>query len=239
MTPEELTGRADTHVVAWGDAGLRMHREAVAAFDALREAARRAGFDLAVASAFRDFARQRALWNAKWRGERPVLDERGRPIDAAALAPPARVAAILGWSALPGGSRHHWGTDLDLWDRAAVDPGYRLELTAAEYAPGGPFEALTAWLDRNLRRYGFYRPYATGVGGVRPEPWHVSFAPVAEPARRALDVATLGEAIRGAGVLGEEAILAALPTIHARYLATVDRPPRMRSRWARRGGTRP
>ena len=33
--------------------------------------------------------------------------------------------AILLWSALPGASRHHWGTDFDVFDRAAVPPDYR------------------------------------------------------------------------------------------------------------------
>jgi LAS superfamily LD-carboxypeptidase LdcB len=235
MNPAELTGRADTHVVAVDATGLRVHRDAVAALAALREAAARAGFDLAIASGFRDFPRQRELWNAKWRGERPVLDAAGRPLDATALAPPERVLAILEWSALPGGSRHHWGTDVDLWDRAAVAPGYRLQLVTAEYDAGGPFAALAGWLDRHMRRFGFYRPYATGAGGVRPEPWHLSFAPVAEPARRALGVEALRDALRGQGVLGEETIMEMLPAIHARYLAAVDRPPRMRSRWARRG----
>ncbi len=233
MNPAELTGQADTHVVAFEDTGLRVHRDAAAALAALRAAAAAAGHDLAIASAFRDFARQRDLWNAKWRGERPVLDVEGRPLDITVLPPPARVNAILAWSALPGGSRHHWGTDLDVWDRAAVPPGYRLQLSTGEYAPGGPFAALTAWLDRHMRRFGFYRPYATGVGGVRPEPWHLSFAPLAEPARRALGADALAAALRGGRVLGEETILGMLPEIHARYVATVDRPPRMRSRWAR------
>jgi LAS superfamily LD-carboxypeptidase LdcB len=233
MNAAELTGRADTHVVALDDPRLRLHRGAVAAFAAMRAAAARAGLDLAIASAYRDFARQRELWNAKWRGERPVLDAAGRPVDVGPLGPQARAAAILEWTALPGGSRHHWGTDVDVYDRAAVGADYRLPLVGAEYAAGGPFAGLTAWLDRHMRRYGFYRPYATGVGGVRPEPWHLSYAPIAEPARRALGVGTLASAIEGAGILGEEAILASLPSIHARYVATVDRPPRMRSRWAR------
>jgi LAS superfamily LD-carboxypeptidase LdcB len=233
MTPAELTGRADTHVVPFGDPAVRVHRGVLAPLAAMREAAARAGIDLAVASAFRDFARQRGIWNAKWRGERPVLDAAGGPLDVAALDPPARAEAILRWSALPGGSRHHWGTDLDLWDRAAVPSGYRLQLVPEEYAEDGPFAALSGWLDRNMRRYGFYRPYASAGGGVRPEPWHLSFAPLAEPARRALDLRMLADAIRGAGVLGEEAILVALPGIHARHLAGVDRPPRMRSRWSR------
>ena len=233
MNAAELTGRADTHVVDLGDGRPRLHREVVAPFQAMRAAARGAGIDLAIASAFRDFDRQRELWNAKYRGERPALDAAGRPVDIARLDPAARVGTILLWTALPGGSRHHWGTDLDVYDRAAVPDGHRLGLVTAEYAPAGPFAALTAWLDRHMRRFGFYRPYATGVRGGRPEPWPLGFAPLAEPARRRLSVALLAEALRGRGVLGEEAILAALPGIHARYLWAVDRPPRMRSRWAR------
>ena len=111
----------------------------------------------------------------------------------------------------------------------------RLTNTAAdEYAPEGIFAKLTSWLDRHMRHYGFYRPYASGQGGVRPEPWHLSFAPVARPALAALDVETLAGALRGQGVLGEAVVLERLPWIHERYVRTVDRAPRMRSRWARR-----
>ena len=30
---------------------------------------------------------------------------------------------------------------------------------------------LAAWLDDNLEKYGFYRPYKDYKGGVAPEPW--------------------------------------------------------------------
>jgi len=234
MNALELTGRAQTHLTALDGTGCRMHREAVGAFLAMRAAAEREGIGLDAASAFRDFDRQRQLWNAKFRGERALLDPAGRPLDAAAMGERERVEAILLWTALPGASRHHWGTDLDVVDRAALPHGYALQLTADEYAPEGIFAKLTAWLDRHMRRYGFFRPYAGGQGGVRPEPWHLSFAPVARPALVALDVETLAGALRGQGVLGEAVILARLPWIHERYVRTVDRAPRMRSRWARR-----
>ena len=68
---------------------------------------------------------------------------------------------------LPGGSRHHWGTDVDVIDAAALPPDYRVQLVPEEYAPGGVFERLTPWLDANMARFGFYRPYATGHGGAR------------------------------------------------------------------------
>jgi len=236
MTPAELTGQARSHLAAVDGGELLLHREAVGAFLALREGAARAGIELTLASAFRDFERQRAIWNAKYRGERPVLDAAGVAIDVHPLEPAARVAAILAWSALPGGSRHHWGTDIDVFDRAAVAPGYPLQLVGAEYAADGVFGRLSDWLDGNMRRYGFYRPYGSARGGVQPEPWHLSFAPVAEPARKSLTVELLAAALHGRDVLGEAAILASLPAIHARYLQAVDLPPRMRSRWARRAG---
>ncbi len=233
MNPFELTGRARTHLTEPPGARCLVHRDAAAAFLAMREAARQAGIELEAASAFRDFERQRQLWNAKFTGERPLLDAAGRVLDTSSLDEAQRVAAILLWSALPGASRHHWGTDIDVIDRAAIAPSYDLQLAPEEYAPGGPFGRLNHWLDENMRHFGFFRPYATGKGGVRPEPWHLSYAPVSRQALRDLDLATLADALQGQEVLGIVSILDLLPEIHERYVRTVDTAPRMRSRWAR------
>jgi LAS superfamily LD-carboxypeptidase LdcB len=192
----------------------------------MRAAAAKAGIDLAPASSFRDFDRQVGIWNAKWTGRRTMLDRNGRPIDPAALTPAKRVDAILAWSAAPGMSRHHWGTDLDVYDRAAVSADYRLQLVPEEYGPGGPFARLTAWLDANMQRYGFYRPYATFRGGVQPEPWHLSHAPTAREAMRRLRATTLARAIEGGGVEGGAALLKKLPTVYARYVRAVDPLPK-------------
>ena len=233
MNPLELTGRARSHLVEAGSAGCLLQRDAAAAFGAMQDAAARAGVGLEAASAFRDFARQRDIWNAKFRGERPLLDAAGRPLDAASLNDEQRVEAILLWTALPGASRHHWGTDLDAIDRRALGAGQPVQLVREEYAPGGVFEALSGWLDRHMRRYGFYRPYDANSRGTAPEPWHLSFAPVARQAERDLDAATLAGALRGQGVLGEACVLRRLAGIHERFVRGAARPPRMRSRWAR------
>jgi len=233
MNALELTGRTQSHVQRDEDLGCTLHPAAAEPLRAMREAASREGIALGIVSAFRDFERQRMLWNAKYLGERPLLDARGRKLDPAALEPAARVAAILLWTALPGASRHHWGTDFDLIDLAAVPAAYRPRLEPDEYAPGGVFGRLAAWLDGHMRRFGFYRPYATGTGGVRPEPWHVSYAPVSRRATSQLDAGLLESALRGSGVQGEQEILARLDALHERYVRTVDRPPRMRSRWAK------
>ena len=202
-------------------------------FLALREAAAAAGFDLVPVSSFRDFDRQRAIWNAKFRGERPALDRRGKRVDMTALDAGARVETILLWSALPGMSRHHWGSDVDVADGNVIAAGYAPKLEAGEYRRGGPFAALSAWLGANMHRFGFYRPYVRRGRGVQPEPWHLSYAPVAKPALAKMSVRLLARAIRGSGVDGEAEILARLPDIRERYLLDVEAPPRMRSRWAR------
>jgi LAS superfamily LD-carboxypeptidase LdcB len=217
----ELTGRARTHVVELEAPRCTLHREAVEPFLAMRGAALADGIDLEPVSSFRDFDRQLGIWNAKFRGERPMLDRAGRVLEALALAPPQRVEAILAWSALPGASRHHWGSDIDVIDRAALPAGVTLQLVPAEFAAGGPFKRLDAWLDANLARFGFFRPYVEDRGGVSPEPWHLSYAPVSVPAVERLSVDLLGEALRGlpgAPIEGAEAVLAALPDIHARFV---------------------
>jgi LAS superfamily LD-carboxypeptidase LdcB len=222
----ELTGRARTHVVDVPEPRCTLHRGVVRPFLRMRAAAAKAGIDLVPASSFRDFERQVGIWNGKWTGTRPLLDRDGRRLDPRALTPARRVDAILTWSAAPGTSRHHWGTDLDVYDRAAVPADYRLELVPGEYGPDGPFARLTAWLDANMHRYGFYRPYATFRGGVQPEPWHLSHAPTAREAMRRLRVTTLANAIRNGGVEGAAPLLKKLPTVYARYVRAVDPPPR-------------
>ncbi len=229
----QMTGRDRGHLVELEAPRCVLHRSVVRPFLALRDAAARAGFDLVPVSSFRDFDRQRAIWNAKFRGERPALDRDGRRVDLTALGAGERIETILLWSALPGMSRHHWGSDVDVADGKVIAAGYAPKLEVAEYRRGGPFAALSGWLGVNMRRFGFYRPYTRRGRGVQPEPWHLSYAPVAGPALARLTALLIAGAIAGAGVDGEAEILAQLPAIRERYLLDVDAPPRMRSRWAR------
>ena len=224
MTPAERTGRARGHLEDLADPPCVLHAQVSTPFSRLRRAAARAGFDLVPQSAYRDFDRQLKIWNAKFNGEATLNDASGRPIAALALPPAERIDAILRWSALPGASRHHWGTDLDLIDRAAIPSGYRVQLIAEEYAPSGPFGPLAAWLEANAARWGFFRPYRGVLSGVEPEPWHFSFAPLAEPARRALSAAALCAALRAAPLAGKDFVLERLEELHERYVARIDWP---------------
>jgi LAS superfamily LD-carboxypeptidase LdcB len=225
MNDGELTGQARTHIAALADPECLLHEHAVTPFLNLRRAAKADGIDLVPLSGFRDFARQLQIWNGKFSGERTLYDAAGTKLDGGALSPLARVHAILLWSALPGASRHHWGTDIDVIDRNAVDLKAGGDpLTRERFAPGGPFAGLNRWLEIHAARFGFYRPYRGVRSGVQPEPWHLSFAPIAEPARRDLRPEVLHAAVSAAPLLGKEVVMEHIDELHARYVATVDLP---------------
>ena len=224
MNALELTGRARTHVVALDHPRCTLHVAAVTSFLAMRDAATAAGIDLVAVSSFRDFERQVVLWNRKWRGEQPMLDRSGRPIDTATLDDARKVDAILCWSAVPGGSRHHWGTDVDVIDAATMPPGYQVQLVPAEYATGGVFGRLAKWLDANMSRFGFHRPYASAGSGAGIEPWHLSYWPVSSAALEALTLPVLKGAIASSDMLGKAQVLERLPEIYTRFVLAVDAP---------------
>ena len=223
LSSARLTGHDPSCLAQWNHCGdpCQLHPDVIGPLQALCDRANAAGLALRVASGFRSFERQLAIWNAKARGARPVLDDQGRPRDLSVLGERERMYAILRWSALPGASRHHWGTDIDIWDAAAVATDYRLQLVAAEYAPGGPFFALHAWLTRALGAgTEFFRPYATDTGGVAPEPWHLSFAPVAREFEARHSPQLLRDAIEAADIELKTVILEDLDAIHARFVGS-------------------
>jgi len=223
LGPLQITGQSRDHVIVRD--GVVLQPAAMVAFDKMCKAAAKDGIALRSASSFRDFDTQARIWNQKWRGERPLLDEAGRLLVADELTPKARVRAILLWSAPPGASRHHWGTDLDVYDQASLVSGQRPQLVPAEYMPGGPFADLTLWLNRHMGTFGFYRPYATYRGGVQPEPWHLSHVPTARAASRRRRPQTLLRALSHSQIDGKAALIADLPQIYLRYVRSVDPAP--------------
>jgi LAS superfamily LD-carboxypeptidase LdcB len=223
LSSAQLTGRSQTHVQELQEAGCTLQPDAAQAFLALRAAALRDGLAVAAASSFRPFERQLAIWNDKFMGRRALLDRTGQPLDRTQMAQAEIVQAILQWSALPGASRHHWGTEIDVIDRNALQ-GTQPQLLPAEFAPGGLFAPLDRWLEQHAERFGFFRPYDRDRGGVQPEPWHLSFAPISGPALRALTLEVLSEALNGVDLSGAAVVQAQLAQIHERYVLAVASP---------------
>jgi LAS superfamily LD-carboxypeptidase LdcB len=218
LSVAQLTGQT-AELLAPLSGEIVLHRDVIQPFLNLCQLAAKQGIDLRVASGYRSFDRQCHIWNSKVNGQRPVLDADSRPLDVAKLSDKELIFAILRWSALPGASRHHWGTDMDVWDGAAVDQCYKLQLTPEEYGCEGPFFALTQWLaSAEVETLGFVRPYRTDCGGVAPEAWHLSFVPVAAGFERALNANVLATVIEPADILLKDRVLQHLEEIYERFV---------------------
>lgn len=147
--------------------GMTLRKEALVAFVQMAEAAKKDGIELRILSATRNFDRQRAIWESKWTGTDRLMGQSHVATDS------ARARAILRYSSMPGTSRHHWGTDVDI------------NSLAPEYFAHGQGLRELRWLEKYAARFGFCRPYA-GKGtqrtsGYDDEPWHWSYLPLSGP----------------------------------------------------------
>lgn len=139
-----------------------LNREAYQAFIRMWEAAKNDGIKLVMISGARTFQTQNVVWARRWN-------------ESQIAAGTGRVKNLLRYSALPGCSRHHWGTDLDL------------NANRTDYWRSATGLKIYKWLCENAHKFGFYQPYsakgAPGSGqrekGHEEERWHWSYYPLA------------------------------------------------------------
>lgn len=218
MNSLELTGQSKTHIIQCKSPNFEAQPDVVTAFLNMRKSAELDGFDLYPVSAFRDFESQLNIWNLKFSGQRPLYSTEGNPIEISNLSDIEIVKSILNWSALPGASRHHWGTEIDVIDSNAVPENYSIKLLPEETCEGGLFFSMHCWLDDNMSRFGFFRPYTHPQKGVSPEPWHLSYAPVSKTALKDLNLELLRLTIQNSPILGKKAIFELLSNIYDEYV---------------------
>lgn len=168
--------------------GAYLHTECLEAFKKMHAAAKADGVSLRIISATRNFYRQKQIWEAKWKGQRKVG---GKDLSKTLPDPAKRATKILLYSSMPGTSRHHWGTDMDLND---------LENS---YFESGKGLKVYNWLVENAASYGFGQPYSP-KGPERPygyeeEKWHWSYLPLAKKYLKAY-----GDQIKPEDIVGFE-----------------------------------
>jgi LAS superfamily LD-carboxypeptidase LdcB len=203
---------------------VKVHQNIVSDLEKLVQCAKKAGFELAIASAHRDFERQMHIWNSKFLGNRAVFNNENQVIDMSKLSELDKCHAIMLFSALPGASRHHFGTDLDIYALNCLNSEQQLQLAPWEYQLGGPFYQFNNWLDENLETYGFYRPYAYYNGGVAAEPWHISHINTAMHLEKEQNIDNLNTVISQFDVAGQDTILANLSDLYTRYISNIALP---------------
>lgn len=230
MSPDVLLGVSDHHLTTWTDHRFgqgvpwRLHRDMVSDWQAMLNAAEADGISILPISAYRDFSRQALIFNEKAEGRRGVHDDHGQRLQREAFSDEEWLHRILRFSALPGLSRHHWGTDLDVFDANAVHQGHRPKLESSEFSGDGPCVALNEWLQENAGRFGFFRPYRLDLGGVAPEPWHLSYAPISRHAGEEIPLKLLAELLTDNDIAFCSIILPQLPALVERYAQRISPP---------------
>ena len=217
LTPEQLTGISDSHI-DWLTPKIGLLLEVKQAWQKMQTAALKAGIELEVASGFRGFDRQLAIWNNKYKGLTPVKNLANEQIELSTLTDLEKLKAILLYSALPGASRHHWGTDIDVYAPNLLKDDQKLQLENWEYEENGPFHQLSLWLNANAESFGFYFPYDKYRGGIASEPWHLSFKSLADRYSQLLTIETIITALSSQKVAGFDIIKQHIEFIHKQFI---------------------
>ena len=170
-----------------------MQEEVYEAYERMRQAAANEGIDIKVVSAHRSYHRQREIWNAKYK----TLTLQGLPAKDA-------IQEIITYSTLPGTSRHHWGTDIDIIDNANPQSGD--VLLVEKFYGDGPSSALRTWMNRNAADYGFLEVYTDHPNrkGFAHEPWHYTYHSLSKAYLEVLTNQVISEIAKDEQLLGRK-----------------------------------
>lgn len=188
---EIIIGKSQSNLV--GDS-IRLEVNTYKAFKKMEAAAKRDGIYLKIVSAYRGFERQKLIWNNKY--EKFTNDF--------SLEPEKAISEIIRFSTVPGTSRHHWGTDIDIID--GNFPDEENVLVSEKFKKDGLFYKVKNWLDNNSENFGFYLTYTNDKNrkGFEFEPWHYSYKPVSVKYYRALIKTDLKKIIKGLDINGSD-----------------------------------
>jgi len=116
---------------------ISLHQDVVADFKDLQKKASKFNIELEIISGYRSFSRQKIIWNRNI-NDSPSLND---------------ILKRLRWSAFPGLSRHHWGSDFDVVDNIPLkkNSDYNVSLEPFEYSSKGIFSKLGQFLDESLQ----------------------------------------------------------------------------------------
>ncbi|MGC4022289.1 MAG: M15 family metallopeptidase [Cyclobacteriaceae bacterium] len=144
-----------------------LRSETFEAFKKMAESAKKDSITLFIVSATRNFDYQKKIWDDKWTGKVKVKEKNLSTVSDLT----ERTKKILLFSAMPGTSRHHWGTDIDINE------------AEEEYFESREGKKAYQWLTTHASEFGFCQPYTSkhnGRTGYEEEKWHWSYMPLSK-----------------------------------------------------------
>ena len=191
MDLNQLTGINNNNLV--GDT-IKLETQTYRAFKKMESAAKNDGINLKIVSAYRGYDRQKIIWNKKYE----------RFTNEFSFEPKKAILEIIRFSTIPGTSRHHWGTEIDIVD--ADYPDEKDVLKSEKFEKNGIYHKLKNWLDKNSEKFGFYLTYNNDSDrkGFEYEPWHYSYKPSSLKYYNALIDADLKKIINNPDLKGHQ-----------------------------------
>ncbi|AUC83485.1 M15 family metallopeptidase [Lacinutrix sp. Bg11-31] len=180
ISAEELIGKGNPQL--FGE-GYKLREEAYIAFKKMQAEALKSNIKIGVVSSYRNFAHQKRIWERKFKSNQTK-----------GLSPTINIDKIIEYSTIPGTSRHHWATDIDIYQTNVKQP--RGLLLESNFHNNGAFCKLKEWMDIHAKDYGFYLVYTDlpNRKGFKYEPWHYSYKPLSSQylkAYKQLDIAKI------------------------------------------------
>ena len=183
-----LTG----HKNPYRDLPNSMHPEAYNSFLQMKKCALENGVDISIVSGYRSFDRQLLIWNNKYKRFKKQFNS-----DIKALE------NVTSYSAIPGTSRHHWGTEIDIIDANAKQPRKGL-LNTINFGKDGNYNKLNLWMKANAHQFGFHLVYTDDKcrTGFKFEPWHYSYSPISNNLLKDYSKLNLVESVKNDKIRG-------------------------------------
>ena len=187
-TRDQLIGKGNPDL---SGTRFKMQKDAYSSFLKMKSDAEKENISIEMVSAYRSFERQKQIFEKKYQD---FTNQGLSPIDA--------IKKIIEYSTIPGTSRHHWGTDIDIIDANAPRPNSVLE--SKHFHGNGPYCKLKDWLNVNANQYGFYEVYTDDPNrkGFKYEPWHFSYAPISKKMLQSYKELNIKEILQEENILG-------------------------------------
>jgi len=163
---DDLTGKSKMEL--FGE-GYKLQLQVHNAFVMMQKEALKVGIKIKVVSSYRSYEHQKRIWTRKY-----------TQFISNGLKPEQAIRKIIEYSTIPGTSRHHWGTDIDIIDGSVIAP--KDVLNAKHFEGLGVYVKLKNWLDANADKFGFCLVYTNDEArkGFKYEPWHYSFQSISK-----------------------------------------------------------
>ncbi len=187
---DELIGKGTPEL--YGN-DFKLRKEAYEAYISMKDEAKKSNILLKVVSSYRDYNHQNSIWERKYK----------RYISQG-FSPESTINKIIEYSTIPGTSRHHWGTDVDIVDANVKQP--RSLLDPNNFENHGCFGNLRRWMDANANNFGFYLVYTNQEDrkGFKYEPWHYSYKPLSIEYLSEYRQLNLNEILQNENLLGKD-----------------------------------